>query len=295
VAKLQRDLYAAVKADPALQKYPVWSISEAGAETDDVGLQYLTIPKGAGTRMREGIRYADFANVHNYVYHPAAPAPADNKTWNAADPTSACQVDGLYGNHGLTWAKHFRGYSEADLGTLPRVTTETGCTIGGPVTEELQAKNLLSVYLDQFKRGWSFTAVYLLRDRGDEAGNQTFGFFKPDYSPRKSAVYLHNLTTILADREAVKTPGKLAYTLNPRPATVHDLLLQKADGAFFLVISDERVKGKDEVMVGLGGRRREVREFDPTVGTEVVKTHVNVDSVRLVLSDHPIVLSVPGE
>ncbi|MHB1556250.1 MAG: hypothetical protein ACYC61_02100 [Isosphaeraceae bacterium] len=28
VAKLQRDLYAAVKADPVLKKYPVWSISE---------------------------------------------------------------------------------------------------------------------------------------------------------------------------------------------------------------------------------------------------------------------------
>ena len=53
------------------------------------------------------------------------------------------------------------------------MTTETGCTIDGPITEEIQALNLLSMYLDQFKRGWSHTAVYLLRDRTDEAGNQT--------------------------------------------------------------------------------------------------------------------------
>jgi hypothetical protein len=47
VAKLQRDLYQAVKSDPALAKYPVWSISESGAERDNVGLQFLTIPSGA--------------------------------------------------------------------------------------------------------------------------------------------------------------------------------------------------------------------------------------------------------
>ena len=31
-----------------LKKYPVWSISEDGAEVDNVGLQFLTIPDGAG-------------------------------------------------------------------------------------------------------------------------------------------------------------------------------------------------------------------------------------------------------
>ena len=28
---------------------------------------------------------------------PGSPGLADNKTWNAADPTSVCKVDGLYG------------------------------------------------------------------------------------------------------------------------------------------------------------------------------------------------------
>jgi hypothetical protein len=103
VAKLQRDLYQAVESDPALKKYPVWSISENGAERDNVGLQFLTIPNGAKTLMPEGTQYADFANVHNYIYHPGSPGLMDNKTWNAADPTPACKVDGLYGNYGLTW------------------------------------------------------------------------------------------------------------------------------------------------------------------------------------------------
>lgn len=295
VAKLQRDLCKAVKDDSVLKKYPVWSISENGAEVDNVGLQFLTIPKGAGTLMPEGTRYADYANVHNYIYHPSAPGLADNKTWNAADPTSACKVDGLYGNYGLTWAKHFRGYPESELMKLPRVTTETGCTIGGPITEEVQALNLLSMYLDQFKRGWSHTAVYLLRDRTDEGGNQTFGFFKADYQPRKAAVYLHNLTTILADQGAVGKAGQLKYSIADQPATMHDMLLQKADGTFALVVWNERVTGSDTVTVHLDRAYARVQLYDPTVGTQPTRTAANVDSLRLTLSDHPVVLIItPG-
>ena len=93
-------------------------------------------------------------------------------------PPPACKVDGLYGEFGEPGPSTIRGYS-AELLTLPRVTTETGCTIDGPVTEDIHALNLLSLYLDQFKRGWSHTSVYLLRDRMDEAGNQQFGFYRP--------------------------------------------------------------------------------------------------------------------
>jgi hypothetical protein len=292
VAQLQRDLYKSVKADPVLKRYPVWSISEAGAEIDNVGLQFLTIPAGAGTLFLEGTRYADFANVHNYIYHPNASRPADNKTWNAADPTSACKVDGLHGNHGVTWAKHFRGYSEAQLLNLPKVTTETGCTIDGPVTEETHALNLLSMYLDQFKRGWSQTAVYLLRDRTDEGGNQSFGFFKADFTPRKAAVYLHNLTSILADRGSRRDAGRLKYSLPRQPDTVHDMLLQKSDGTFELVMWGERLKGADEVTVIFGGEHPGLSVYDPTVGTRPVRTLGAVDSLKLTLSDHPLIIEI---
>jgi hypothetical protein len=292
VAELQRDLYKAVKSDPVLKKYPVWSVSEGGAQADNVGLQFLTVPAGAGTLMPEGTVYADCANVHNYIYHPGSSGLADNKTWNAADPTSACKVDGLYGNYGVTWGKHFHGYSEAELVTLPRVTTETGCTIAGPVTEEIQALNLLSMYLDQFKRGWSHTAVYLLRDRTDEGANQSFGFFKTDYTPRKAAVYLHNLTMILADQGSRSRPGRLNYSIPDQPPTVHDLLLEKSDGTFELVVWGERLKGDDELTVRFGRTYPAVKVYDPTVGTESVRDAAGVDSLKVTLGDHPLVLAV---
>jgi hypothetical protein len=296
VAKLQRDLYKAVKADPLLKTYPVWSLSENGAQTDNVGLQFLTIPPGARTLMPEGTQYADFANVHNYTYHPGSPNVGDNKTWNAADPGPACKVDGLYGNYGRTWAKQFAGYSEEELKTLPRVTTETGTTIGGEVTEEIQGLNLLTTYLDQFARGWSYTAVYLLRDRVDEAGNQSFGFFNRDYSPRKAATYLHNLTTILSDSGTPTELSSLDYTIQPQPATVHDLLLQKSDGTLYLVVWNERLQGSNEVTVQMefGEERSGVTVYDPTIGADVVSGPTSGKSLRLTLSDHPVVITIPA-
>jgi hypothetical protein len=292
VAKLQRDLYQAVKSDPVLAKYPVWSASEPGAEPDNVGLQFLTIPPGAQTLMPEGTKYADYANVHNYIYHPHSPYPADNKAWDAADPTAASKVDGLFGNFGITWARRFRGYSRQLLNTLPRVTTETGATIAGPVTEELQGLNLMNVYLAQFKRGYAHTSVYLLRDRTDEADNQSFGFYRADYSPRKAAIYLHNLTTILADKGVRRQPGQLEYTIIDQPETVHDLLLQNSDGTFQLIVWGERLSGQDRVKVDLGGTRRSIKIFDPTVGVEPVQVPTDVNSLELVLSDHPIVIAI---
>jgi hypothetical protein len=292
VAKLQRDLYQAVKSDPVLAQYPVWSISESGAERDNVGLQFLTIPPGAQTLMPDGTRYADAANIHNYIYHPHAPYPADNKTWDAADPTAAARVDGLFGNYGLTWGKRFRGYTQDQLNVLPRVTTETGANIGGRVTEKMHGLNLMNLYLAQFKRGYAYTSVYLLRDRTDEDGNQTFGFFRPDYSPRPAAVYLHNLTTILADKGTLAKPGQLDATIADQPVTVHDLLLQHSDGTFQLIVWGERLNGQDRVTVRLGVTPAAIRIYDPTIGVEPVQTLANPSSLDLTLSDHPLVVAI---
>jgi lysophospholipase L1-like esterase len=295
VARLQRDLYRLVKSDPVLKNYPVWSPSEIGAESDNVGLQFLTIPDGATALMPDKTQFADYANCHNYMTHPAWAGLHDNQTWIAADPTAACRVDGLYGNHGRTWRRHFVGYPESALAALPKVTTETGITIEGPITEQVQALLYLSAYLDQYKRGWAHTAIYLLRDRSDEAGNQTFGFYKPDYTPRLAANYLHNLTTILTDTASGAAPGKLSYTIQGQSPTVHDLLLQKSDGRFELVVWCERFTGgSEDFEVQLSQRAPSLKVFDPTIGSSPVKTVADAASVSLTLSNHPVIIEIPG-
>jgi hypothetical protein len=69
---VQRDLYRAVKSDPKLAGIPVFASSEAGgSEPNNCGLQFLTIPKGAGTLMPDGTIYADYANTRATLRPPA--------------------------------------------------------------------------------------------------------------------------------------------------------------------------------------------------------------------------------
>lgn len=290
VAQFQETLYRAVKSSVELQNYPVFAVSEAGAETDNVGLQFLTIPTGAGTTFPDGTQYADYANTHNYV-SSTRKIYVDNQAWNAADPTLNGPWDGLVGEYGTTWRHHFRGYSNEEMETLPRVTTETGwdsaADIGG---ERTQGVVLVNTYLAQFKRGWRYTFIYQLRDNEGGSGNQ--GLFNSNSTPKLAATYIHNLTNILADRIGVASPLSLNYSIIDQPATVHDLLIQKSDGTLELVIWDENVRGGDKVALKLGRTFATVNVYDVTVGTSPTQAFTNVNSVSLNLSDHALIVEI---
>ncbi len=288
VARWQAAFYHAVKSDPVLKSYPVFASSEAGgSEPDNVGLQFLTIPADAGALMPAGTKYADYANVHNYICRQ--PALIDNMAWLNADPLFHGWTDGIYVEYGKTWRKGFSGYSNSALASLPRVTTETGWATGGKkgLTQEAQANLYLNLYLAQFKQGFKYTFIYMLRDAG--GSDSGYGIFDSDYQPKRSATYLHNLTTILADNGPA-VPGKLDYTIPNQPATVHDLLLRKSNGAFELVIWSEKAKGANNITVELGSSHHQVRVYDPTTGAAPIHVLRDAQSVSLSLTDHPVVI-----
>jgi hypothetical protein len=121
VAQMQAALYAAVKADSVLKNYPVYTSSHVGGEVDNVGLQFLAIPTGAGTLMPDGTVYADFGNLHDYALPTGATNYADNDAWNI---TQNYKLD-----YGHTWyGAGFNGYTGSVLANLPLVATETGWT-----------------------------------------------------------------------------------------------------------------------------------------------------------------------
>ena len=287
VAQLQRDLSSAVKNDPELKQYPVFHVSEAGAETDNVGLQFLKIPAGAETLLQDGTQFADYANAHNYVSGVRA-GYLDNQAWQAADPTLNSHWDGLYGEYGRTWKKHFRGYSNAELETLPRVTTETGWDAANPDQERTQGTVLVNTYLAQFKRGWRYTFIYELGEGEGGGGNQ--GLYHKDWTPKLAATYIHNLTSILADNIHVATPEKLDYSIANAPSTVHDLLLQKSGGVFELVVWGEQVRGANNIAVKLGSTHPKVMIYDTTVGTTPIQILNNINRVPLTISDHALII-----
>jgi hypothetical protein len=285
VAELQRDLYSAVKNDPELSQYPVFHVSEGGAETDNVGLQFLTIPAGTGTLLPDGTQFADYANPHNYVSGIRI-GYVDNQAWQAADPTLNGHWDGLYGEYGRTWRRRFRGYSNAELETLPRVTTETGRDAAKSEEERIQGTVLVNTYLAQFKRGWRYTFIYEL------GGGGNLGLFHQDWTPKLAATYIHNVTTVMADNVPVAAPGKLDYSIANAPSTVHDLLLQKSSGAFELVVWGEQVTGANTITVSLGGTYATVKIYDTTVGTTPIQILTDVASVPLAIGDHAMILEI---
>lgn len=296
IAQFQKDLYAAVKAEPALSGIPVFHSSEAGgSEPDNCGLQFLTIPQSAGTLMPDGTIFADYANTHNYVCGTQNVAMGDNQAWNAADPTLNSHWDGLYVEYGHTWwGAGFNGYTHDQLLTLPRVTTETGWTTkggGSSITQEQQARLFLNLYLAQFARGWKYTFIYMLRD---DPVQGYWGLFNTDYTPKLSGTYLHNFMMILKDTGAIAIAGKLVYSIPGRPATVHDLLLQKSNGTFELVVWGEKASGSGTVSASLGTSFAKVTIFDPVQGTTPAQTLTDVNSVQLSVSDHPLVIEIPN-
>ena len=299
VAKMHRDLYAKAKADPILKDYPVWTATDVGAMTDNCGMQFLTIPSGAKALLPTGTKFADTLNCHNYISHPSWPGLHDNQTWISAHPDSRSRVNGPHSNFTRTWRKGFQGIPEKDLAKLPRVTTETGIRVNGDtITEELQARMYLNLYCSQFAQGWSHTAIYLFKTRGDELDHEGFAFYRQNYTPKQAAHYLHNFTTILADPLSDDKPvaklGKLNYSIPRQPATTHDLLLQKSNGNFVLLLWGERFKsgGSDDISLRLSRRCKTALIYDPTTGTTPVQTLENTPNINLSLTDHPLIIEL---
>jgi hypothetical protein len=292
VAFFQRDLYRAVKADPKLARIPVFASSEAGgAEPDNCGLQYLAIPAGAGALLPDGTLFADYANTHNYLCDHLTNI-CDNNAWDAEDPVLNGRWDGMHVEYGHTWwSPGYNGYSDGELRALPKVTTETGWITQGDksISEEQQARLFLNLYLAAFKRGWRYTFIYMLRD---DPAQGYWGLFHTDYTPKRSAVCLHNLTTILRDK-GFTIPATVNYSIPDEPNTVHDMLLRKSNGTFELAVWGENAAGSNRVTVNLKVPAATVRVFDPTLGTAATRTLRQAASIPLTVSDHPLILEIP--
>jgi hypothetical protein len=108
-------------------------------------------------------------------------------------------------------------------------------------------------------------------------------------------MYLGNMASILADK-AEAGPGSLYYAIPDKLPAVHDLLLQKSDGAFELVLWSEQTSGlaidKRNVKVYLGKTFATLRVYDPTKGTSPILDFNSVPMVSLFLPDHPLIVEI---
>jgi hypothetical protein len=190
----QSALYNEVKSHPALHELPV--------------LNFTDYPDASGK--------ADFANFHSYPKRGAQPAPT------------------------LT---HDRQSQQHVMPGVPILCTEagyytvTGGTRRDGVTEDIQAAMIANLLLDNFVGGVDRTYLYELLDAYPDPsgtnGEKHYGLFHVDYSPKPSALFLHNLHQVLGqdDRASFKP-----VDLTVRADDAKSLLLQRSDGRYFLIL-----------------------------------------------------------
>lgn len=263
-ALLQKDLYALIKASPEL----------AGVEVYSYSLNSTSRPTGG----------YDAVALHPYPQNGDEPG-----AWLANEMKYAPAGAGSV-------------ITEAGYSTLPSWWKGVDYTT--------QAKLTLNMLFDSMKLGIEAIYLYELLDAYADPtgsnGERHYGLFDIDNKPKPVAVAIHNLTTILADTGAGSdsfTAGALDFTLTGMPATASNLLLQKSNGDFELVVWNEPdiwnqtthaaiTVAPTTVTLSLDRTYTEVRVYDPLVGTEAVATYRNVSSISLSVTDHPLIVEI---
>jgi hypothetical protein len=302
-ARFQAALYSMVHADPKLAGIPVWGMTTVGAEPDNVGVQWLKIPKGSNALMPDGTQYADVANTHNYVQGngPSGQTLEDNQAFwaESVDRGGTCtgcfDVYGEYwggagGSGQGTWAKSYP-INVLGQNQIPKVTTETGWNITKTpsVSDDMRARLLTDVYLQAYKRGWSKTFIYLMFNH--TGGDNGFGIMDTPARPTLLGRYIHNLTSILADNSSSFSPGRVDCSFSGMPSTGYTMLMQKSNGKYELVIWGEAFASKlpSRVTINLGATYP-VKIYDITRGPTPIREPGRLTSVQLQLTDHAMIV-----
>ncbi len=210
------------------------------------------------------------------------------------------------------------GAAAKNSASKPVQVTETGYHNGvsgnvghQPCSEKATGIYMPRLFLENFRRGNTVRSFsYELLDQRDDASKTdieaAFGLLRNDLSKKPAAVAIERLTGLLSDKGAPFTPASLSYTLEDAPSTAQQLLLQKRDGSFYLVLWN-RVSVWDRgsrsdidpadvpVTVKLSQPIASAEVFEPNVSDSPVASTSSPTSLRVSLSERVQVIKlVPG-
>ncbi|KJH72669.1 hypothetical protein [Aliterella atlantica] len=154
------------------------------------------------------------------------------------------------------------------FGRKPMAATETGYfTTKGKngISEKVHGKYIPRLFLEYFRNGVTRTCSYELVDEWSDRGNSegNYGILRNNLTPKPAYTALKNIISVLKDPQGARiVPRAVNYKLTfkappkyDRTEYVHDLLLQKRDGSFYLVLWHEISNGDRS--------RTPVREINP--------------------------------
>jgi hypothetical protein len=174
----------------------------------------------------------------------------------------------------------------------------TEATLGAGVPEAVAARYLPRLLLGQAQVA---ARTYLGALAGDQAGP---GLLGPDGAPTRALHDLANLTALLADPGPAFTPGRLAFRLDGDPDGLRHLLLQEADGRFWLVLWVEApgwdpAAGRElavpprPVTVRLAEPVAAARAFAPDLGTAPERHFAGpTRTIELEVPDRPVLVEL---
>lgn len=205
-----------------------------------------------------------------------------------------------------------------NTGTQRVQATETGyhnavantTTSHRPVSERATGTYVPRLFLDYFRRGIRRTFAYELVDTGDDpiSSGDHFGLLRNDFSEKPAFTATKRLVALLEDRGPAFTPDALSYSLQGAPSSARQLLLQKRDGSFYLVLWNQVSAWNDESLVDLdpADPKITVQLNQPIARAEVYRPNASAapvstiadpgSSIPLSLSEQVTVIKlVPGE
>ena len=272
VAAFQNDLYGAIKGDPATQQLSVLMAGFSFPDnTLDVGL----------------VEGCDCGNTHSY---PDGGLP----TFRLDD----WYIPRMQVNSGPT---------------KPLCATETGYHTTPmpdgshwipPVSERAASKYDLRLLFEYFNRGFQKVYLYEFADVAfsNQAAALNFGLLKSDGTPKAPFTAMKNLLQLLKDPGPVFTTGRLDYELGGAAPELQHTLLQKRDGAFYLVLwlnqlsfntdTKQELDQSKSVHLTLRTPVARIESFRPVESAAVVSVFEAPQELDIEVPDQPLILKI---
>lgn len=178
------------------------------------------------------------------------------------------------------------------------------------------AAYLLDTIFDATMLGFTkFFWANMVDNPVDFGGATTFGLFDSSWNPKPAGSAVRNMNLLMMDQGATArtfTPGKLSFGLSV-PAVgidvlgMHSMVLQRSDGAFFLVLWNEQVlqdlsnypnQTNAEITVApvsntvtLSTSATHIAVYDPMIGVNAVQTGSGT-SITVSVPAHPIFVEI---
>ncbi len=239
VTSFQKDLYTAIKGEPATAGLKV--IGPA------LGRTYDTVSSKNPFDNDSLMDFVDWGNFHPY------PNGNPYATAYAYDSIEKYYHQGNMPSVNIDEFPHAFTTYQPPFGQRLMVATETGySTFKDGASETAQAKYTPRLFCEYFRKGIARTYLNELVDqfmdtnRGNRDAN--FGLLRNDLSPKPAYNALRGIMRLLDDSDSKPgfRPANLELAIEARPFEeyrrtqfVHHLLLQKSDGEFYLLIWHE--------------------------------------------------------